>query len=162
VEEIKIRACAICGQERLADEPWFLVAEDSWADKLKVLHWNDFLATRAGVHCACSAAHVQELVVHWMTTGSLSYPFARTELGCRRAVHRGGIPLSGRLDAYTAGTRTIGELAVHRESMERLLLENPQSLNGILRALLSALEQESPRTAALPSTDGKELSSLAR
>jgi hypothetical protein len=33
----------------------------------------------------------------------------------------------------------LGELAVHRESLERILVENPESLAGILKALLSAL-----------------------
>jgi hypothetical protein len=41
-----------------------------------------------------------------------------------------------------SGARRIGELAVHRESVERLLTENPQSIRGILDALLHALRQE--------------------
>ncbi|MGA8309834.1 MAG: hypothetical protein WB755_07375, partial [Terriglobales bacterium] len=40
------------------------------------------------------------------------------------------------------GARPIGELAVHRESIERVLAENPQSLKVILDALLDALRQE--------------------
>jgi hypothetical protein len=33
----------------------------------------------------------------------------------------------------------MGELAVHRESLERLLREDPQSLDSVLAALISAL-----------------------
>jgi hypothetical protein len=33
----------------------------------------------------------------------------------------------------------MGELAVHRESLERLLREDPQSLGSVLAALISAL-----------------------
>lgn len=158
----RIYACAICGEERLRAEPWFLVAQDSWADKLKILHWNEHLAARVGVHCACGSAHVQELVVHWMTTGSLDYPFARATLGCGKTVRPRGPSLPGRPDADIRGARTIGELAVHRESMERLLVENPHSLNAILQALLSALEQELQGRAPPLGTDEEELYPLVR
>jgi hypothetical protein len=38
--------------------------------------------------------------------------------------------------------REIGELAVHREILDRALAENPLSLDAILDALLCALERE--------------------
>ena len=37
------------------------------------------------------------------------------------------------------GIKVYGELAVHRESLERVLGENPQSLASILLALIGAL-----------------------
>src|ERR1700752_2981693 len=75
--------CAICGDERSSGETWFLVVENRWEDRIRLLRWHDGLAGREGVHRACSARHVEELVVHWMTTGSLEYPFARTALGAK-------------------------------------------------------------------------------
>jgi hypothetical protein len=42
--------------------------------------------------------------------------------------------------ANTNGVRTIGELTVHRESMWRVLTENPESLKSILNALQEALQ----------------------
>jgi hypothetical protein len=77
------------------------------------------------------------MVIHWMTTGRLDYPFARTSYGAagwRRASLANPVDLKG--------ARPIGELAVHRESLERVLSENPQSLQVILDALLDALRQE--------------------
>jgi hypothetical protein len=130
--------CAICGVERSTNQPRFLVAEDTWEDKLTILQWNEQVASRAGIEVACSIDHVEELVVHWMTTGRLDYPFARTSLGAaswRRITARGT-----RIDL--SGARPIGELAVHRESLERVLAENPQSLKVILDALLDALRME--------------------
>jgi hypothetical protein len=130
--------CAICGEERSANQPRFLIAENNWEDKLTILRWSEPMASRAGIKVACSIDHVEELVIHWMTTGRLDYPFARTSLGAAgwREISAPG----GRVDI--SGARPVGELAVHRESLERVLTENPQSLQGILDALLDALRQE--------------------
>jgi hypothetical protein len=130
--------CAICGEERSANETRFLIAENTWEDKLTILQWNEQMASREGIQVACSVNHVEELVIHWMTTGSLDYPFARTTLGVR-GWRRSAWP-GHRVDI--SGARQLGELAIHRESMERALAENPQSLQGILDALLDALRQE--------------------
>lgn len=133
-----IHSCAICGDEPSAKQPRFLVAENSWEDKLTILEWDDETAHRPGLQVACGIDHLEELVVHWMTTGSLDYPFARTALGAsgwRRKT------LSG-MQADLSGTRQLGELAVHRESVVRILMDQPQSLQGILDALLEALRQE--------------------
>src|SRR5450756_1570504 len=64
---LKVSACSICGEPRPGNQPWILVTEDRWQDKLRILHWDDYLAAQESTHCACSAAHLQELVVHWMT-----------------------------------------------------------------------------------------------
>jgi hypothetical protein len=127
------------------------VAENRWEDKLTILHWDEQLASREGVQLACSS-HVEELVIHWMTTGSLDYPFARTALGLgnwRRRVGPGS-----RVDV--GGARRIIELAVHRESMERLLTESPQSLQVMLDALQEALQRESRDAADLVSEPAEE------
>ncbi len=134
----RIHLCAICGEERSGNHPRFLVAENTWEDKLTILQWNEQMASRAGIQVACSINHVEELVIHWMTTGSLEYPFARTALGA--AGWRRIVMPTARVDI--SGGRPIGELAVHRESVERILAENPQSLTVILDALLDALRQE--------------------
>jgi hypothetical protein len=128
--------CAICGEERLSSKNRFLLAENRWEDKLTVLHWDEELVSREGMQSACSISHVEELVVHWMaTTGSLDYPFARTTLGSGWRQR----PYS-RVDI--TGGSPISELAVHRESVERLLTENPQSLQGMLDGLREALQLE--------------------
>lgn len=141
-------ACAICGVPRAEHEHWFLVANNRWQDKLRILQWNDRLAREPGIFHACTAEHVQELVVHWMTTGSLDYPFARVpKLGRHSLHHRGRLMAaesSPHSEVDTRGARQIGELSVHRESMQRVLSESPHSLTEILEALLSALRRTSP------------------
>ncbi|MBZ5720255.1 MAG: hypothetical protein LAO03_07720 [Acidobacteriia bacterium] len=141
--------CVICGELREGAEPWFLIANNRWQDKLRILQWNERLATQRGIHHACTAEHVQELVVHWMITGSLDSPFARApRLGQpshgKRLLHAAAEAKDADVD--TSGARQIGELAVDRESMQRVLDENPHSLTAILEALLGALR----RSTSLP------------
>ena len=107
---------------------------------------------------------MQQLVVHWMTTGTLDYPFARTK-GCadgpvtQRPVHR----LSIKQESDFSGAEVLGELAVHRESIDRILVESPACLGAILYALQAALpepvdrseiaEQENPECDAYALTE---------
>ena len=78
VDKLRLLTCTICGLQPSGRQRWFLVSEDRWRDKLRILHWDDDLATREGIHSACTPEHLQELVVHWMATGSLDHPFARS------------------------------------------------------------------------------------
>ncbi|HEV3080569.1 MAG TPA: hypothetical protein VGY66_12350 [Gemmataceae bacterium] len=144
----KMQECTICGEERSAGQVWFLVAESHWEDKLKVLQWQEELARRRGIYAACSAGHVEELVVHWMTTGSLDYPFATVGLKPERQQQRRGWILPTIEEPDTKGARLIGELAVDRESVRRALREDPDSLQVILDELLNALERETTGTTA--------------
>ena len=127
--------CAVCGDVKLGRQHWFLLAENRWEDKLKILLWDDTLATQAGVFALCSALHLREMVAHWMIAGTLN-PILPSNYGLAftaRYLH----------DPDTAGGQQIGELTVHHESMKRLLVEQPHSLKPVLDALLSALEDES-------------------
>jgi hypothetical protein len=144
----KMQECTICGEERLAGQVWFLVAESHWEDKLKVLQWQDELARRRGIYAACSAGHVEELVVHWMTTGSLDYPFATVGVKPEKRRQRLGSFLPTIEEPDTRGARQIGELAVDRESVRRALREDPESLQVILDELFNALERETTGIAA--------------
>jgi hypothetical protein len=117
-----------------------LLAENRWTDRLKILAWNDTLATESGVYAACGAEHVRQLVIHWMAVGTLDYPFARVHHGSKRSTRKSAAtsePCGTEPD--TKGIKVFGELAVHRESLERVLAENPQCLASILMALISAL-----------------------
>jgi hypothetical protein len=117
-----------------------LLAENRWTDRLKILAWNDTLATESGVYAACGAEHVRQLVIHWMAVGTLDYPFARVQHGSKRSTRKSAAtsePCGTEPD--TKGIKVFGELAVHRESLERVLAENPQCLASILMALISAL-----------------------
>ena len=146
--------CVICREEHIESDGWFLLAENRWTDRVKIFGWNEVLASQPGVHAACCAGHVQQLVVHWMATGSLDYPFAesRPEHG-RSLLSRAERPAAVQAEPDLSGSRVLSELAVHRESMERALVEKPESLVLILEALLSALENRSLSTIDQPRTE---------
>jgi hypothetical protein len=129
--------CAICGEERTSADGWFMLTENQWTDRLKILGWNDVLAAHPSVYLACGSAHVQQLVVHWMTMGSLEYPFAI--VAPERKTPAGKTTAARSANVEARGVKVIGELAVHRESLARILRENPESLAGVLEALVGAL-----------------------
>ncbi|MFZ0803919.1 MAG: hypothetical protein WBQ09_08380 [Terriglobales bacterium] len=152
--EPRIPACTICGEEKLSIQVWFLVTESPCEDKLRILQWQDEVAEREGIYQACCPAHVEELVIHWMTTGSLDFPFATTAthpVAMGRRAPLACLPVM--MEPDTRGARQIGELAVHRESMGRLLNESPDSLQLILDELTRALRRESSSDARVESPD---------
>jgi hypothetical protein len=88
-----------------------------------------------------------------MTTGSLDFPFATTASPARL---RRRVPLAFQpvmVEPDTRGARQIGELAVHRESMSRLLNDSPDSLQLILDELTRALQHETSSGAGFESPD---------
>lgn len=143
-----MQECTICGEERAPEQVWFLVAESHFEDKLKVLRWQDGLASRLGIYAACGAEHVEEMVVHWMTTGSLDYPFATVGRKPERRRQRLSSLLHGIEEPDTRGAQLIGELAVDRESVQRALKEDPGALRVILDELVHALARETTGIAA--------------
>jgi hypothetical protein len=75
--------------------------------------------------------------------GTLDYPFARDygqNKKARRTDAAGTRPCD--MEPDTKGVKVFGELAVHRESLERVLSESPESLGSILLALVGALGGE--------------------
>ena len=143
-------ACAICGKETPRYEQSFLVLANRWQDTLKVLDWDDHLAAQPGVRHVCCSRHVQELVVHWMITGSVAFPFACASSPLTDTESSAFLPppfLDEVDDIDTNGLRPVGELSVHRESMQRILRDSPYSLSSILEALVSALEKNSGSVA---------------
>lgn len=139
MRETSLPECAVCGRGRTIESGWFLLIESRWQDKVKILRWHNLLAAQQGVHKVCCAAHVQELVVHWMATGSLTYPFARVK---PQTLRSRAVLVEAPVELDTRAGEQVGELAIHRESIQRVLRDNPHSLIAILDALLEALREE--------------------
>jgi hypothetical protein len=120
-----------------------LLTENRWIDRLKILAWDEKPAAQPGMYAACGADHVQQLVIHWMAMGTLDYPFARAY--CQNKKSRRTDAAAARpcdMEPDTKGVKVFGELAVHRESLDRILSESPQSPGTILLALIGALGGE--------------------
>ncbi len=145
--------CTICGEPHRAGDAWFLLTENRWTDRLKILGWNERLIALPGVYPACGAAHVQQLFVNWMAMGSLAHSFARAGALPRKPRRMNAVPDEPELDIRDA--RVVGELAVHRESLSRILVESPESLASILEALISDLSSDR-RPVALEESQEQE------
>jgi hypothetical protein len=156
-------SCAICQVEGRDRQSWFLLAENHWEDRLKILQWNDLLAGHDGMYAACSVFHVQQLVAHWMATGSLDYPFARSGATRKRPFSQGEWGRKAEATGPNLGGITqLGEIAVHRETLQRVLLENPESLLSILDALVSALDHTGYRQPVGELPEEQELAPCAQ
>ena len=133
--------CTICGVQKRQEETWFLITENEGEDRLSVWKWDRQMAAEASVRSLCSPRHVREIVVHWMTTGCLHYPFACAPIGFSENKLTFG-PLPETADPSTPVRARLGEMLVDREGILRVLRENPLSLNTILDELMIVLENQ--------------------
>ena len=133
--------CAICGGTKEPGEVWFLLTENCWEDKLRIWKWNREMSCDASARSVCSQGHARELVIHWMITGCLHYPFASVPLH-----PLGRQPQTASLDPRPsqgdAAPSQIGELSVDREGIARAMINEPWSLNAVLDELMFALDSE--------------------
>jgi len=135
-----VQQCTICGKEKEVDQTWFLITESCREEKLNIWKWNELpMAGRPTVHSLCSPRHVRKLIVHWMTTGCLHYPFADAYPTLRSFRRKSASNTEVREDHTTAAYQ-LGEIQVDREAIVRTLCENALSLNVILDQLMMALE----------------------
>jgi hypothetical protein len=129
--------CAVCGREAGDGLGWFLVAENSWFDRVKVLRWHPALAEQAEMRGVCCKPHLKQLLAHWLTCANLHIAADaafRLPVACND-----GMALSG---SATFPTSLVGELAVYRDSLSRAWSGSPQALESILAALLDGLGEE--------------------
>ena len=128
--------CAICGNQKAANETWFSVTEDSRLDRVSVWLWTWQLARDSRNHPVCGRHHAREIILHWMASGCLHYPFASAPRDSRR------VAASHEKHPEAAENGWLAELSVDRGSIERILAENPYSLNVIFEELGIALGAE--------------------
>jgi hypothetical protein len=152
-------ACTICGRPRIETKGWFHLVENRWMDRVQVLRYHEAMAYQPGVFSVCCEDHVRELVVHWMITGELDFPLARLPQVARHELPRHSpAPVVSREASHAA---LLGELAVHRESLTRVLRTSPQTLSAVLEALISALRDSSTGHYPPPSETRHEFEDCA-
>lgn len=120
--------------------------ENGWGDRLKILRWDNTVALQAGIHCACTASHVERLVAHWMVKGPLgnSLEICENEPPEVRKDRLGQRCSAMAPDGDIMKGLQLGEITVDRGALNRALRENPLALDAMLRTLISALERGRP------------------
>jgi hypothetical protein len=78
-------ACSVCGLDTFRHTGWFLVIENRWLDRLKILSWHSSLATQKDMKSVCCRQHLKTLIAHWLTQASLRLP---ATFRCRLAATR--------------------------------------------------------------------------
>ena len=128
--------CAICGRERFEGESWFLATQGKWKDRIDIWKYETSLVHSELSCVLCGPKHLRELVVHWMTTGCLQYPFASSGAPIKPKAS-----LPRRIGAIVLPS-LLCEVSVDREAIVRAQRDNPLALNTILDEMMLALEPE--------------------
>jgi len=137
---IKRSSCSVCGLDTFRHTGWFLVVENRWLDRLKILSWHSSLAMQKDMKSVCCRQHLKTLIAHWLTQASLRLPPAHDP-----PLPIGSDPTLTDIDLgpHSLG-RMVGELAVHRESFSRVWSGSPAALECILDALITIGAENKP------------------
>jgi hypothetical protein len=134
--------CSVCGLDTLRHTGWYLVVENRWLDRLKILSWHASLSTQKDMKSVCCREHLKTIIAHWLTQASLRLP---PPVHLPVSVGSDPTPTDFHLGPDSVG-RLLGELAVHRESFSRVWSGSPAALECILDALI-AIGAENKRHA---------------
>jgi hypothetical protein len=131
--------CSVCGLDTFRHTGWFLVAENRWLDRLKILSWHSSLAAQKGMKSVCCSQHLKTFVAHWLTQASPRVTPAdfSPSIGS-------GFGATDPDPGPDAVGRLVGELAVHRESFSRVWSGSPEALECILDALIKIGAENKP------------------
>jgi hypothetical protein len=133
--------CLVCGLDTFCHTGWFLVVENRWLDRLKILSWHPSLARQKDVQSVCCRRHLKTLIAHWLTEASLRLPPEQ-----RLPLPIGSDPALTDVDLSPQSLgRLLGELSVHRESFSRGWSGSPAALKCILDALVPSGGENLPR-----------------
>ena len=64
-------SCAVCGLETKRHAGWFLVMDNCWLDRVKVLCWHPVLAREGRIRGVCGQLHLKTLLTQWLNHGNL-------------------------------------------------------------------------------------------
>ena len=131
-------ACSVCGLDTSHHDGWFLVVENRWLDRVRILDWHAALAARQDLKSVCGRAHLKTLLTYWLEQASLRLPPHNNDPMMLTSD-------SARDDAaFCAGARVLGELSVFREAFSRVWTGSPETLEAIVDALIPAEPTQKP------------------
>jgi hypothetical protein len=70
----KRSCCCVCGLDTFRHKGSFLVVENRWLDRLKILPWHPSLAAQKDTRSVCCRQHLKTLIGHWLNQASLRLP----------------------------------------------------------------------------------------
>ncbi|HEY4843068.1 MAG TPA: hypothetical protein VIH78_13940 [Terriglobales bacterium] len=135
----KRSSCCVCGLDTFRHthtfrhKGWFLVGENRWVNRLRILPWHSSLAAQKDMRSFCCRQHLKTLIGHWLNQASLRLPSSHDP------------PLPIRSDPNLADVHLgpgavgclLGELAVHRESFSRVWSGPAATLETIVDVLIT-------------------------
>jgi hypothetical protein len=146
--------CSVCGLDTFRRTGWFLVVENRWVDRLRILSWHASLASQKDMKSVCCRHHLKTLIAHWLNQASLRLP----------PTHIPPLPIGSDptltdadLGRHSVG-HLLGELAVHRESFSRVWSGSPEALECILDALITIGAENKPHALEVRLFDPPESS----
>jgi hypothetical protein len=145
--------CAVCGNPVENDALAYLLTTNSTTNRLTIFRWHKNLSRIERARAACEPEHALELVAHWMASGTLELDFAQAT-SCR-APRNADDALAIEPAHFRAQPKPISELTVNRDSLQRVLEENPQALASILDSLLEALQRDKNAKAGVIHTSNE-------
>ncbi|MGA9506747.1 MAG: hypothetical protein WBV31_20065 [Terriglobales bacterium] len=132
--------CSVCGLDTFRRKGWYLVVENRWLDRLKILSWHSSLAVQKDMKSVCCRQHLKTLISHWLDQASLRLP-----PGYNPPLPISSDPTLTDVDLGPNGVGLlVGELAVHRQSFSRVWSGSPETLECILDALLTVGAENKP------------------
>jgi hypothetical protein len=148
-------SCVVCGIETKRHSGWFLVTDNYWLDRIKILSWHPVLAREKGMRGVCGKPHLKLLLTHWLSHATL------------QLLASGRAPLPTSLDtlpgsyssASFAAGRVVGELTVERDHLSPVWTGSPEAMECTLNALVRNTET---RPQALQRTSLERLVGYSR
>jgi hypothetical protein len=136
-------SCVVCGIETKRHAGWFLVMDNCWLDRVRVLSWHPALAREGRMRGVCGKEHLKTLLTHWLNHANLQLiasgttPWPPPALDARQ---------SGSNYSASSMGKVVGELAVQRESPSRIWTGSPEARECILNALIGEMENQTRGT----------------
>lgn len=132
-------SCVVCGIETKRHTGWFLVMDNCWLDRVKILSWHPLLSQTGKMSSVCGKIHLKTLLTHWLNHANL------------QLMATGEVPLPITLDTALAGSsyanfalgKILGELAVERDPLSPVWTGSPEAMECILDALIGETESRS-------------------
>jgi len=143
--------CSVCGADTLWREGWFVVVENRWLDRLRILSWHSSLASRQGFKSACGRQHLKVLIGYWLEQASLRLvPQAEEPMPITSNPGQNEAELSQADLTRVHGAHLVGELSVYREAFSREWTGSPSTLESIVDALLARDKAQRSVASAYP------------